>query len=144
MVIHAIAPNRKYFTSPLTFACSHFPTTPAAPTALEIEPEISFAAAYTRLGPPKQLLIAYLGHDPFTGPMLGSPKRNETSCVAFFSPDTPITDPNKVSARCCLFATAPGQMLPELAVSMKGLMKHAKSFVPAETISLAKNKTPSG
>jgi transcriptional regulator with XRE-family HTH domain len=35
-------------------------------------------------------LIAYLGYDPFTGLTPGKPKGNETSGVAFLSPDAPL------------------------------------------------------
>ncbi len=41
-------------------------------------------------------LIAYLGYDPFTDPMLRSPKRNEPSGVAILSPDAPITVGQKI------------------------------------------------
>ena len=41
-------------------------------------------------------LIAYLGYDTSTDPTLGSPKGNETSCVAFFSPDAPISNGQKI------------------------------------------------
>jgi DNA-binding XRE family transcriptional regulator len=36
-------------------------------------------------------LTAYLGYDPFTNPVLGSPRGNEPSCVAFLSIDAPLT-----------------------------------------------------
>jgi len=41
-------------------------------------------------------LITYLGFDPFNDPALGKPKSNETSCVAFLSPDAPITVGQKI------------------------------------------------
>jgi DNA-binding XRE family transcriptional regulator len=41
-------------------------------------------------------LIAYLGHDSFTGLTPGKPKNNETSCVAFLAQDAPVTTGEKI------------------------------------------------
>jgi transcriptional regulator with XRE-family HTH domain len=41
-------------------------------------------------------IIAYLGYDPFTETGLPNDKSNETSCVAYFSPDTPLSIGQKI------------------------------------------------
>jgi DNA-binding XRE family transcriptional regulator len=41
-------------------------------------------------------IIAYLGYDPFTETGLKNPKGNETTCVAFFSPDAPVSIRQKI------------------------------------------------
>jgi transcriptional regulator with XRE-family HTH domain len=41
-------------------------------------------------------LIAYLGYDPFTETGLKTPKGNEPSCVAYFSPDGPTSIGQKI------------------------------------------------
>lgn len=43
-------------------------------------------------------LIIYLGFDPFNDPALKPPKGNETSCVAFLSPEAPATIGQKNTA----------------------------------------------
>jgi transcriptional regulator with XRE-family HTH domain len=67
------------------------------------------------------LLIAYLGYDPFIDPTLGSPKRNETSCVAFFSPDAPITMGQKIKQHRLKMRKSRKQFASELGVSQKTL-----------------------
>ncbi len=41
-------------------------------------------------------LIIFLGYDPFTEPGLKNPKGNETSGVAYFSPDAPVSIGQKI------------------------------------------------
>jgi DNA-binding XRE family transcriptional regulator len=66
-------------------------------------------------------LIAYLGYDPFTDPALGSPKRNETSCVAFFSPDAPISNGQKIKQHRLKMRKSRKQFAAELGISQKTL-----------------------
>jgi DNA-binding XRE family transcriptional regulator len=66
-------------------------------------------------------LIAYLAYDPFTNPTLGSPKRNETSCVAFFSPNTPITTGQKIKQHRLKLRKSRKQLASELGVSQNTL-----------------------
>jgi len=66
-------------------------------------------------------LIAYLGYDPFTDPALGSPKRNETSCVAFFSPDAPVSSGQKIKQFRLQSRKTRKQMASELGISQKTL-----------------------
>jgi DNA-binding XRE family transcriptional regulator len=41
-------------------------------------------------------IITYLGYDPFTETGLKKPQGNEPSCVAFFSPDAPVSIGQKI------------------------------------------------
>jgi DNA-binding XRE family transcriptional regulator len=66
-------------------------------------------------------LISYLGYDPFSDPTLGSPKGNETSCVAFFSPDTPISSGQKIKQHRLKLRKSRKQLALELGVSQKTL-----------------------
>jgi DNA-binding XRE family transcriptional regulator len=66
-------------------------------------------------------LIAYLGYDPFTDPSLGSPKRNETSCVAFLSPDAPVTTGQKIKQCRFRLKKTRKQLASELGISVKTL-----------------------
>jgi transcriptional regulator with XRE-family HTH domain len=66
-------------------------------------------------------LIAYLGYDPFTDPTLGRPKGNETSCVAFFSSDAPITMGQKIKQHRLKLQKSRKQLALELGVSVKTL-----------------------
>jgi DNA-binding XRE family transcriptional regulator len=66
-------------------------------------------------------LTAYLGHDPFTNPALGSPKGNETSYVAFLSLDTPVTLGQKMKQNRLKLRKTRKQMALELGVSVKTL-----------------------
>jgi DNA-binding XRE family transcriptional regulator len=66
-------------------------------------------------------LTAYLGYDPFTDPTLGSPKRNETSCVAFLSPDAPVTTGQKIKKHRLKLRKTRKQMALELGISVKTL-----------------------
>jgi transcriptional regulator with XRE-family HTH domain len=67
------------------------------------------------------LLISYLGYDPFTEPTLGSPKRNETSCVAFFSSDAQISSGQKIKQLRLKMRKIRKQFASELGVSQKTL-----------------------
>jgi len=66
-------------------------------------------------------LIAYLGYDPFTDPALGSPKRNETSCVAFLSPDAPVTLGQRIKQNRLKLRKTRKKLASELGVSIKTL-----------------------
>jgi len=66
-------------------------------------------------------LIAYLGYDPFSNPALGSPKRNETSCVALLSPDAPGTIGQKIKQHRLKLRKTRKQMVSELGISVKTL-----------------------
>jgi DNA-binding XRE family transcriptional regulator len=66
-------------------------------------------------------LIAYLGYDPFNDPTLGNPKRNETSCVAFFSTDAPVTTGQKIKQHRLKLRKSRKQFALELGVSQKTL-----------------------
>jgi len=64
-------------------------------------------------------LAAYLGYDPFTEPTLGSPKRNEPSCVAILSPDAPVSLGQKMMQQRLKMRKTRKQMALELGVSVK-------------------------
>jgi len=64
-------------------------------------------------------LIAYLGYDPFTEPTLGSPKRNETSCVAFLSSETLSTIGQKLTKFRMEMRKTRGQLATQLGISVK-------------------------
>jgi DNA-binding XRE family transcriptional regulator len=66
-------------------------------------------------------LTAYLGYDPFTDPTLGSPKRNEPSCVAFLSPNAPVTLGQKIKQHRLKLRKTRGQLASEMGVSPKTL-----------------------
>jgi DNA-binding XRE family transcriptional regulator len=66
-------------------------------------------------------LITYLGYDPFNDPMLGSPKSNETSCVAILSPDAPVTIGQKIKQYRLKMRKTRRQLAAELGVSTKTL-----------------------
>ncbi len=66
-------------------------------------------------------LIAYLGYDPFNDPMLGSPKGNETSCVAFLSMDAPVTIGQKIKRFRLKSRKTRKQLALELGISVKTL-----------------------
>ena len=66
-------------------------------------------------------LAAYLGYDPFTDQTLGRPKGNETSRVAFLSPDAPITLGQKIKQHRLKLRKTRKQMASELGVSVKTL-----------------------
>jgi DNA-binding XRE family transcriptional regulator len=63
----------------------------------------------------------YLGYDPFNDPTLGSPKRNEPSCVAFLSKDAPVTLGHKMKRNRLKLRKTRKQMASELGVSVKTL-----------------------
>ena len=64
-------------------------------------------------------LITYLGYNPFSDPMLGRPKGNETSCVAILSPDATITVGQKIRQYRLKLRKTRKQMASELGVSVK-------------------------
>jgi DNA-binding XRE family transcriptional regulator len=66
-------------------------------------------------------LIAYLGYDPFTNPVLGKPKGNETSCIAILSPDAPVTTGQKIKNRRVKLKKTRKQLASEIGVSVKTL-----------------------
>jgi len=66
-------------------------------------------------------LIDYLGYDPFTNPALGRPKGNETLCVAFLSPEAPVTLGKKIKQHRLKLRKTRKQMALELGVSVKTL-----------------------
>jgi transcriptional regulator with XRE-family HTH domain len=66
-------------------------------------------------------LAAYLGYDPFTDSMLGSPKGNEPSCVAFLSPDAPATIGQKIKKFRLKSRKTRRQLAAEWGISMKTL-----------------------
>ena len=66
-------------------------------------------------------LITYLGYDPFNDPTLGSPKGNETSCVAFLASDAPVTLGQKIKQYRLKMRKTRKQMALELGISVKTL-----------------------
>jgi transcriptional regulator with XRE-family HTH domain len=66
-------------------------------------------------------LIEYLGYDPFTETGLKTPKGNETSCVAFFSPDAPLTMGQKIKQHRLKMRKSRKQFASELDISQKTL-----------------------
>ena len=66
-------------------------------------------------------LIAFLGYDPFTDPTLGSPKGNETSCVAFLSLDDLATIDQKIKQFLFKSRKTRRQLAREWGVSTKTL-----------------------
>jgi DNA-binding XRE family transcriptional regulator len=66
-------------------------------------------------------LTAYLGYDPFTDPTLGSPRGNETSCVAFLSKNAPVTLGQKIRQNRLKLRKTRKHMALELGVSVKTL-----------------------
>ncbi|MGA9452970.1 MAG: helix-turn-helix transcriptional regulator [Verrucomicrobiia bacterium] len=66
-------------------------------------------------------LIAYLGYDPFNDPMLGRPRGNEPSCVAFLSTAAPITLGQKIKQHRLKLRKTRKQMALELGISVKTL-----------------------
>ena len=70
--------------------------------------------------PHQATVIAYLGYDPFTDPVLGRPKGNETSGVAFLSSD-PSDISQQVKKRRLELKKTRKQMAKELGISVKTL-----------------------
>jgi transcriptional regulator with XRE-family HTH domain len=66
-------------------------------------------------------LVAYLDYDPFTGLTPGSPKDNETSGVAFLSPNTPVTFGQKIKGFRLKSRKTRKQLAAEWGVSIKTL-----------------------
>ncbi len=66
-------------------------------------------------------LITYLGYDPFNDPTLGRPKGNETSCVAFLSPDAPVTFGQKIKQHRLKLRKTRKQLAAEWGISVKTL-----------------------
>jgi len=61
----------------------------------------------------------YLGCDPFNDPTFSRPKRNEPSCVAFLSPDAPVTLDQKIKQSRLKLRKTRKQTALELGVSVK-------------------------
>ena len=66
-------------------------------------------------------LVSYLGFDPFNDPTLGRPKGNETSGVAFLSPDAPATIGQKIKQRRLKLKKTRKQLALEWGISVKTL-----------------------
>jgi len=66
-------------------------------------------------------LIDYLGYDPFTDPVLGSPKGNEPPVVAFLSPDAPASIGQKIKSFRLNSRKTRRQLAREWGVSVKTL-----------------------
>ena len=66
-------------------------------------------------------IAAYLGYDPFTNPVLGRPKGNETSCVAFFSPNVANSLGERIRLRRLQLRKTGKQCAKELGISVKTL-----------------------
>ena len=66
-------------------------------------------------------LIAYLGYDPFTNPALGSPKGNESSCVAFLVPGDPLTLGQRIAKRRLELRKTRQECAKEMGASVKTL-----------------------
>ena len=66
-------------------------------------------------------LIDYLGFDPFTDLTPGRPKGNETQCVAFLSPQAPVTPGEKITQRRLKLKKTRRQLASELGISVKTL-----------------------
>ena len=66
-------------------------------------------------------LIAYLGFDPFTDLMPGSPKGNETSGVAFLTSDALVSIGEKIRQRRLKLKKTRRQLASELGISVKTL-----------------------
>lgn len=66
-------------------------------------------------------LIIYLGYNPFTDPTLGRPKGNETQCVAFLSPGTPLTVGQKIKQRRLILKKTRRLLAKEWGISVKTL-----------------------
>jgi DNA-binding XRE family transcriptional regulator len=66
-------------------------------------------------------LIAYLGHDPFTGLTPGKPKGNKKSGVAGLSPETPATVGQKIKKFRLKSRKTRRQLAAEWGVSIKTL-----------------------
>jgi len=66
-------------------------------------------------------LITYLGYDPFNDPALRRPTGNETSCVAFLSPNAPITLGQRLKQYRLKLRKTRKQIALELGISVKTL-----------------------
>jgi DNA-binding transcriptional regulator YiaG len=62
-----------------------------------------------------------LGYDPFTDLTPGRPKGNETQCVAFLSPQAPVTTGEKITQRRLKLKKTRRQLASELGISVKTL-----------------------
>jgi len=76
-------------------------------------------------------LIAYLGYDPFTDPGLGRPKGNETSVVAFLSPEAPVSIGQKIMEFRLRSRKTRKQLAVEWGVSIKTLWGVGDGASPA-------------
>jgi transcriptional regulator with XRE-family HTH domain len=66
-------------------------------------------------------LVTYLGYNPFNDPKLGRPKGNETSCVAFLSPDAPISFGQRIKQCRLKLQKTRKELASELGISVKTL-----------------------
>jgi DNA-binding XRE family transcriptional regulator len=66
-------------------------------------------------------LITYLGYDPFTETGLPNAKSNKPSCVAFLSPDAPVSIGQKIKQHRQKMRKTREQLASELGVSPKTL-----------------------
>jgi transcriptional regulator with XRE-family HTH domain len=64
-------------------------------------------------------VVAYLGHDPFTNPALGSPKGNETQGVAFLSSKSPANIGQEIVQHCLRMRKTRKQFAEEIGIDPK-------------------------
>jgi len=66
-------------------------------------------------------IVTYLGYDPFTDPMLGRPRGNETTGVAFLSQSGPLSLGHKIVKRRLEMRKNRKQCAQEMCISVKTL-----------------------
>jgi len=66
-------------------------------------------------------IVTYLGYDPFTDPMLGRPRGNETTGVAFLSQSGPLSLGHKIMKRRLEMRKNRKQCAQETGISVKTL-----------------------
>jgi DNA-binding XRE family transcriptional regulator len=66
-------------------------------------------------------ITAYLGYDPFTDPMLGRPRGNETTDVAFLSQSGPLSLGHQIIKRRMELRKDRKQCAEEMGISAKTL-----------------------
>ncbi|HEX4121184.1 MAG TPA: helix-turn-helix transcriptional regulator [Verrucomicrobiae bacterium] len=64
-------------------------------------------------------VVAYLGHDPFSNPALGSPKGNETQFGAFLAPKPPLNIGQEIVRHCIKMRKTRKQFAKELGIDPK-------------------------
>ena len=80
-------------------------------------------------------LIAYLGYDPFNNPTLGSPKGNETSCIAFLSQSGPLSLGHQIIKRRMEMRKNRKQCAQEMGISVKTLQAwETNRYQPSSTL----------